>query len=338
MGYFRFVLSVLVCANHLWVIGGVGRYAVFSFYILSGYLMTTIICERYGTSFAGVRKYAANRLLRIYPTYLVALTFAILALTIIGSDGAKAVDPNLSIPTTVKSWLMNTTLIGLDFNIQDRTIPPSWTLFVELLFYAAIPLLVRFGAKSIIIWVFMSIAYHAYFLLTATDAGLDWNSRYGEILAGSLGFSLGCAARFFPCNVLRFNGATVTSVLGLTTCYSITVYFMLVGYNNSDWRYISTFGFYLTMAFSVLFIVNSINITQSKLGKFLGDLSYPLYLSHIPIGFVVISVFDMQPRTPLTFVVCLLFSIIGSIALYTFDKRVNKVRDRIRPSSTKSPV
>nr|WP_245399448.1 acyltransferase [Serratia sp. JSRIV002] len=300
--------------------------------------MTTIICERYGTSLAGVRKYAANRLLRIYPTYLVVFTFTILALTIIGSDAARAVDPNLSIPETVKSWLMNTTLIGLDFSIQDRTIPPSWTLFVELFFYAVIPLLVRLGAKSIIIWVIMSIAYHAYFMLTATDAGLDWNSRYGDILAGSLGFALGCAARFFPYKVLRFNGAIAISVLGLTTCYSITAYFMLIGYNNSDWRYISTFGFYFTMAFSILFIVNSINIPQSKFGKFLGDLSYPLYLSHIPIGFVVISAFEMQPRTPLTFVVCFSFSIIGSIALYIFDKRVNKIRDRIRPRSTKSPA
>lgn len=71
LGYFRFILAVVVCCNHLSSIGGLGRYAVFSFYILSGFLMTTILNERYGLTPGGIAKYAMNRILRIYPTYLI---------------------------------------------------------------------------------------------------------------------------------------------------------------------------------------------------------------------------------------------------------------------------
>lgn len=338
MGYFRFILSVLVCANHLWIIGGVGRYAVFSFYILSGYLMTTIICDRYGSSLDGVKKYAINRFLRIYPTYLIVMTFTVLAIAIIGVNNTQAIDPNLSIPSTMKSWFMNTTLIGLDFSVKERTIPPSWTLFVELFFYAVIPLAVRLGAKFILLWLFLSIAYHAYFLFFPSDAGLDWNSRYGDIFAGSLGFSLGCAAKFLLSNSLKFKGALTIAILGMFVCYSATTYFMIAGYSQTEWRYISTLGFYLSMIFTVIFIANAISINQSRTDKFLGDLSYPLYLSHIPIGFVVISIMKLQPRTFESLIVSLFFSFPFVISLYLLDKNINKLRNKIRPSVAKSPT
>jgi peptidoglycan/LPS O-acetylase OafA/YrhL len=44
----------------------IGGYAVFGFYILSGYLMTLIMQKNYGYSRGGVARYAVNRFLRIY--------------------------------------------------------------------------------------------------------------------------------------------------------------------------------------------------------------------------------------------------------------------------------
>lgn len=338
MGYFRFILAALVCSNHLWIIGGVGRYAVFSFYILSGYLMTTVICERYGTSFDGIKRYAINRILRIYPIYLLVFFLAILSIIFFGTKNIHAFDPNLSIPSTIKGWFMNTTLIGLDFNVQERTIPPSWTLSVELFFYVAIPFAIRIGAKFITIWVIASILYHAYFLYIATDSGLDWNSRYGTIYAGSLGFSLGCAARFLPASWLKFKGAIRMSIIALAFSYSVPTYFMLSGYTDEDWRYISTYTFYLSIVFSLLFIVNSINIKQSPFGKMLGELSYPLYLIHIPAGFVLVNILNLQLRTFYTFILCFAFSVAIALSLHLIDRKINIIRDKVRPVAKKSPT
>jgi len=156
VGYFRFFLAVAVAANHLWIIGGVGRYAVFSFYILSGYLMTTIIIEKYGTSKTGLYKYALNRFLRIYPMYLMAFAITIIALYILGAENVTKLDSNISIPSSIKGWFMNITLFGLDFGVKSRTIPPSWTLFVEVFFYAFIPIAVRLGKN------FISLIFHTF--------------------------------------------------------------------------------------------------------------------------------------------------------------------------------
>ena len=72
-GTYRYCLAHLVVLTHLASWPGVGSYAVFGFYMLSGFLMSLILNERYGFSLQGLRGYAANRALRIYPPYLFVL-------------------------------------------------------------------------------------------------------------------------------------------------------------------------------------------------------------------------------------------------------------------------
>jgi len=62
----------MVVMQHLGNVSALGVYAVFGFYILSGYLMTLILHSGYGYSWSGVRRFALNRFLRIYPIYWVA--------------------------------------------------------------------------------------------------------------------------------------------------------------------------------------------------------------------------------------------------------------------------
>lgn len=68
-GFYRVYLALLVVAHHLGGLTGLGSYAVFGFYMLSGYLMTFIMCRNYHHTTTGFLKYSLNRFLRIYPTY-----------------------------------------------------------------------------------------------------------------------------------------------------------------------------------------------------------------------------------------------------------------------------
>jgi peptidoglycan/LPS O-acetylase OafA/YrhL len=47
-GFFRTLLALAVVVEHLGPAHYVGPYAVFGFYVLSGYLMTLIMHETYG--------------------------------------------------------------------------------------------------------------------------------------------------------------------------------------------------------------------------------------------------------------------------------------------------
>ena len=69
MGYLRFILAVTVTISHLWTVKVAGHVAVFGFYCISGFLMTKVIHETYGSSWRGKISFLINRAIRIYPTY-----------------------------------------------------------------------------------------------------------------------------------------------------------------------------------------------------------------------------------------------------------------------------
>ena len=60
-GIFRTLLALAVVVDHLGGVHGMGTYAVFGFYVLSGYLMTMVLHRTYGYSISGFSRYALNR-------------------------------------------------------------------------------------------------------------------------------------------------------------------------------------------------------------------------------------------------------------------------------------
>lgn len=322
LGYFRFTLALLVAFNHLWFIGGIGRLAVFSFYVISGYLMTAIITNTYGTNLQGLKKYATNRLLRIYPLYLVC--FAVFSILLYGIDlsALRLFDSNLSVPNSPLNWVMNASLIGLDFSVQNRTIPPSWTLFVELFFYAAIPLLLKIDKRLVIIWLATSVFYHAYHLYNAlpSDPFLNWNARYGTVMAGSLGFAIGCASRLYLPHFLKSKSTAVVSALILASCYALTIFWATNGLNPDLTRYISTIVFYGSTLATAPVVDYLARMKPTKVSDSFGEYSYPFYLAHIPTGFLVYYYVGATEKTWQTLALGICASLAVSWLLIRFDR------------------
>jgi peptidoglycan/LPS O-acetylase OafA/YrhL len=110
-----------------WIAGFIrrGDIGVDIFFVLSGYLLCwQMFAERQRTGRIGFRKFYLRRLFRIYPLYL--LTLAIIA---IGRG---------------PSWdyLGNILAYNIWFNPFDIVIPWTWSLSIEIEFYAIAPLLI----------------------------------------------------------------------------------------------------------------------------------------------------------------------------------------------------
>ncbi len=78
-GFFRYALAHMVVIGHLWrglwehPIAHPGVFAVFSFYLLSGYLMALTLNRTYSFTLKGTSRFFGNRALRIYPPYLFVI-------------------------------------------------------------------------------------------------------------------------------------------------------------------------------------------------------------------------------------------------------------------------
>jgi peptidoglycan/LPS O-acetylase OafA/YrhL len=197
LGILRYLLAVMVVLSHLWydLMWWQGAYAVFCFYLISGYLMCLVINQTY-TGPGGIARYALNRILRIYPIYL--LVFALSIMVTIGFETAleQPLGNGLTfarvmpLPASFGDWVANLTLLylpsGNTFNVS-----PAWSLRVELFFYAAMLVLTR-RLWLVVAWLGASILYAVWM----EHQGTTFIDRYTSIFGASIAFSIGASVYY----------------------------------------------------------------------------------------------------------------------------------------------
>lgn len=140
-GLYRAFLAFTVVLLHLYGIPRYGNYAVFAFFILSGFLMTMIMHDQYGYSAAGRIKFVINRALRLYPTYLYSAVISVVLILIMGDVFLIKYNKHLFMPPDLVSVLSNLTMIypaWIPHRIEPILSPATWAITVELFYYCLI--------------------------------------------------------------------------------------------------------------------------------------------------------------------------------------------------------
>ncbi len=150
IGTYRFALSVFVVAAHLWDASAapLSNQAVFSFYVLSGFLMTMVLNETYGFAPTGFARFWGNRILRLWPVYLVTVAVVGAHIAWIGPLNQKF--PMIQLPTIPAEAIVNVTILGISgFRFSSIPsavlVPNAWSLSVEIFCYLLLSL---YFAKS----------------------------------------------------------------------------------------------------------------------------------------------------------------------------------------------
>lgn len=309
MGILRFLLAITVVISHsspvfqMSLVGG--TMAVQAFYIISGFYISLILNEKYINENDSYRLFISNRLLRLFPVYWVVLLLSILFSYYVFFD-AEGIhkSPNwwyytyfddISLLTFAYLFFTNIFLffqdmilfVGIDTttgnlfftgNYMDTNpkvyeflfVPQAWSIGVELLFYLIAPLILRKG-KLIILLLFLSSLLLRLLLYSQGLNHDPWTYRFfptelAFFLLGNLSYQI----------YIRLKSVSlkpITSFLVLFLILSFTVAY------DKFWipgKFQLYFGF---LALSIPFIFISTN--KSKLDNYVGELSYPIYISHI---------------------------------------------------------
>jgi peptidoglycan/LPS O-acetylase OafA/YrhL len=329
-GIFRTMLALVVVGEHLGPVAHVGPYAVFGFYALSGYLMTAILHDRYGYTTAGRLRYGANRLLRIYPLYLVAVGLSVLLISLVGESAARAYHAQMGLSATPTEVLRNLLLV-LQIGTETRWVPPAWALTIELCFYVLIGLGLSRRPRVTAAWLALSLAYTIYL----TAGGASFSYRYFTLMAASLPFALG-ASLFHLRRHPRWPLALVS--------YPATLWFASIafGVNLASASFIggpSTYGvqFYLSLALAVLLIAHLAGRRPggrlARADAQIGEMSSPVYLLHYQGGLLLLWLGVDGARGEVGFMVAgtavtLLLAVIVS---RTLEPGIQRLRAIIRP-------
>ncbi len=324
----------MVICGHLWpwVSLGIGSYAVFGFYMLSGYLMTLVLNGTYGFSFNGIFRFLMNRALRIYPPYFAVMAISLSVIFFIPLI-AKDLNNALQWPSTAADWIYNIIILGLSPLRKTRLIPPAWSLFVELLFYIGMALFLSRHRLTVYLWFLASAAYTAFIVY----ANYDFKYRYYTVQSASLPFSAGALIYY-----LKDYVKSIPKWHAIHAPLLVLLNGVLADYL---WGNVRMHGFYISFLLNAYVLIclnnlgkNDVPVWLSKTDKFFGDLSYPIFLCHWPVGVLTAWAFfrGNNSKGGHLFLSSFLFiNLAGYLIHVLVEKRINKIRDTVkRPNKT----
>ena len=342
-GILRTILALMVMCQHLLNLVPLGQYAVFCFYTISGYLMTLIMHETYGYNLTGRFNFAVNRILRLYPMYWIIVGFTVLLILYIGEDITRNYNASLYLPLSTDGVFQNIFMIFLSWNplyVFPRFVPPAWALTVELFFYCLICIGISKTFNRVQIWFFASLIYVA----VTYALGLDDDSRYSPILAGSLPFSIGASIYFYSKGIVtnRILSSIKFPALLLFVLLIINAVIGLVIFHVPNSQIFQEFAFYTNLVIGSLLVYkiasgDNIFRLKEKIDKFIGDFSYPIYLLHWQTGLLVSFSLFGKPLHKLSTrglesfgISIVIVFLISWLLIVLVDKPVQKIRKKFK--------
>jgi peptidoglycan/LPS O-acetylase OafA/YrhL len=282
-GIFRFVLAVNVVIYHVLGVPAIGPYAVYSFFVLSGFLMTMIMQETYGYSLKGFKSYAINRFLRLFPVYWALLFIIVIVILIVGESFSLAFHPKMIIPNEPSSWMANLFMVYPSFEpslYPVRLAPATWALTIELFFYLTIGLGLSKSKQLTTMWFLLSLSW----VLWTNFSNSEWGIGYGDIIVASLPFSLG--ALVYHYKSLLNSIISKVGIVPILTLFTLNILVVAISYyivGDKFW-FFNALGEWVNLIFSglvtILLLEHGRSFLPKKIDRYLGDLSYPIYIFH----------------------------------------------------------
>jgi len=332
-GTYRYALAILVVLAHTSTLAPkAATYAVFSFYMLSGYLMTYVLREVYGVSFDGVKRFLFNRYLRIYPLYWIVGIFTLIALLMFPPSGLF-VDAAVKIPTDLIHWVANVGIFGLargvtEFHMSgEMLVYVAWSLHVELCFYILMALVLVRRDWVVVLWFVCSLIYTCWMVYF----DYSWQDRYFTLAAASLPFSTGSLIYLLAQKNITFGYYKIHLLFPLLFVAHALSSQWLYGYAALPMGV----GFYISLSLSFFVIFSLLTVTNEgqrfiDRDSFFGNLSYPVFLSHVLVAMFLSDLLGLDKGWGL-FLSSFLLSSLLSIFLHAYiENHIEHIRSVIR--------
>ncbi len=347
MGLVRFFLaiSVIFAHNGIRMPGIEGLLSVYAFFVISGFYMALVLNEKYQNNKVG---FYGARFLRLWPSHIivffVVLTFiSPMSNTIYASTFATIFTWFSAITmlfynslawlgvdsATGKLLLITTSADNESSLLFAAHMPHIWSIGVEISFYALAPFIAR---KPKAILIALCLAFVIHLLIVSDLYPLHPLQRFSALNVFWL-FLLGMVAYHcwkkyqpalnqFKCRPIWFSLFGV----GLSLlCIAIAQKFW-----GNQFLVTASFIFFAAALIPIFHYTR-----KSKYDRAIGELSYPIYLTHWPIFSLILT--GHQGSWPWTFAIIGLSIICSLILIYCVDKPLEKIRRKMVSIGNKYP-
>ncbi len=322
-----------------------GYLAVDFFFILSGFVISYAYDDRWGKTMT-TGNFFKRRLIRLHPMIIMGVILGAITFFLQGSvqwDGTKIATSAVMLAMLCAMFFIPA-VPGVSYEVRGNgeMFPlngPSWSLFFEYIGNILYALFIhRLSNKALTVLVGLSgiaLAWFTLFNVSGYDMfGVGWTLDTVNFFGGTLRmlfpFSMGMllARHFKPMNV---KGA-------FWICSMILLLLFCVPYIVTENSPISLNGLFevicILFIFPVLLWIGASGKTtdnfSSRVCKFLGDISYPLYAVHYPIMYLFYAwlinhkIYIFSEAWPTALVVYLGNILLAYLCLKLYDEPVRK--------------
>ena len=153
-GAFRLFLVLVVVVHHSFPVR-LGAWAVYVFFILSGYWIARMWTGKYLKTKQPYLTYIASRWMRLAPVFMICIALQVLTKIFLN-------DVQAPYWLHLGWWIRQLLIVGS--TAAGRILPPSWSLDVEMQFYILAPLLILLCWRFAIVAIFAGAASLGYFI------------------------------------------------------------------------------------------------------------------------------------------------------------------------------
>lgn len=313
------------------------------FFILSGFVMGYAYDDRWNKMTVG--QFIRRRLIRLHPMVVMGVTIGLIAFCLQGCinwDGSVADTSSIVISTLLALFMLPVLNSSFDVRGNTEMFPlngPHWSLFFEYigsLLYALV--LHKMSTKKLRIWV---VVMAAALFINATASGentigLGWSYEPCNMLGGALRLlfaypaGLLMAREFHNRKIKPIASPFIISAICLSAILLVPNISTLLGVKYIDvvFQWISVTILFPAIIYSAASAKT--NGIESRMAKYLGRLSYPLYTIHYPMIYLYIHWINTNQHpfgewtyaTPLG--IGLISIVLAVLCLHLYDEPLRK--------------
>jgi peptidoglycan/LPS O-acetylase OafA/YrhL len=283
-----------MAAVSIWsILDHLGHNAVILFFCLSGFVLQRAYEKGRDRHYG---RYLIRRAFRLLPVlYVVVLAVCVLLLFVRPPGGLVLLNNDIDTQLSIGILLKHLTLTGLS-RIDVGLDPPMWSLVYEWRFSLVFPLMALLCRPAPIRFLVGCLGLYGMALLLCHSRGLGWPYFYGFGRIGSLYITL----LFLPLFGLGMALSTLTlrsrprRIAPPAEAVILVVSLAIFGLAR-DQLLVSAAA--VATMIVILYGTLARSALETPLSQWLGRLSYPLYLSHLPVLYFTFLL--LQPIGPL---------------------------------------
>lgn len=278
-----------------------GYLGVELFFIISGFVI--LMTAQSGS----VKKFLISRFTRLYPTFWIGVIFSALFIYIFNAE---------KFSFTIKQFFVNLTMVPQFFG-EKLIDGVYWTLLIELKFYFLIVLILLLKKLNYIkVILFLWVLWSIFFYFT------HFPYKLNAILFPTYSSYFVAGAIFF---LIKKEGLSFFKILILLTSFISSCLYSVKYLDRQIEHFNTEFSPLIVMAvvsiFYIIFLFISLeksNLFNRKIYFYLGILTYPLYLVHQNVGYVLINYFENYLNKYLLLFLIISFMVMVSYLIYYF--------------------